>query len=97
MLHIGSLEIPTPVFILVISFLIGAIQFFLCYKVNAGKLRWIPTLLLALSTAVSAALIPFLDGWDRLGVILIAICCAFAALISIMGGLLGKRFSQNKI
>ena len=95
MLHFGKLDIPTHIFILAVAILVGAIQFFLTYKLKIGKLCWLPTILFAVATVILTALIPFFEDWDMLGVILLAVCSAFALIICIISGILGKCLKRK--
>ena len=96
MLHFGKLDIPTPIFVLAIAILVGGIQFLLAYKMKPGRLRWLPTVLFSVTTAILAVLIPFFEDWDMVAVIFLAICSAFALIVCIIGGVLGNHFNSAK-
>ena len=76
MLHFGSFEIRTDVFLLILFFLVFFVQLLLCFKVKNLVVRLIPSCLFALMTAVFFVLIFVFDGWDSLGFLLLAICTA---------------------
>lgn len=80
MLHFGSFEIRTDIFVYIVAAIVLLVQLLLCFKVKNKHVRLIPVYLFSLLTAVFAVLSLFFDGWDRVGFVLLAVCAAFFVL-----------------
>ena len=76
MLHFGTFEIRTDIFVLLLSILFLLLQVLLCFKVKKLFLRLIPTVLFSAATVVFALMMLFSDGWDAIGFLLFTICSA---------------------
>lgn len=85
MLHFGSFEIDTTVFVFIVSVLVLLIQLLLCFKVKSLLIRLIPTILFLSAAVIFAIMIAFSSGWDSIGWLFISLCCAFVALFCAIG------------
>lgn len=85
MLHFGSFDIRTDIFVLILSILLLTVQLLLCFKVKKTVVRIIPVCLLSCLTAVFITLIFVSEGWDSLGFLLLAICSAALLLVCGLG------------
>ncbi|MBE6608452.1 MAG: hypothetical protein E7633_07835 [Ruminococcaceae bacterium] len=81
MLHFGSFEIETDIFIYIVAAVILLVQLLLCFKVKNRHIRLIPVYLFSVLTAVFAALSFAFDHWDRVGFVVLAVCAAFFLLV----------------
>ena len=85
MLHFGSFNIRTDIFVLILSVVILTVQFLFCFKVKNTIVRLIPVCLFSCLTLVFTALIFVFEGWDSLGFLLLAICSAVLLLVCGLG------------
>ena len=85
MLHFGSFDIRTDIFVLILSAILLIAQLLLCFKVKKTVVRLIPVCLLSCLTVVFTALIFVFEGWDSLGFLIIAICSAALLLVCGLG------------
>lgn len=81
MLHFGSFEIRTDIFVYIVAAIVLLVQLLLCFKVKNKHVRLIPVYLFSLLTAVFAVLSFVFDGWDRVGFVVLAVCAAFFLLV----------------
>ncbi len=76
MLHFGSFDIRTDVFVLIMFVVVFLVQLLLCFKVKNQVIRLIPTYLFLDLTVIFAVLTFVFDGWDSVGFLFLAICTA---------------------
>ena len=76
MLHFGSIDIRTDIFILILSLLFALFQVFLCFKLKKNTFRLIPVCLTLALTVLFVALGFIFDGWDGFGFFFLAGCSA---------------------
>ena len=81
MLHFGSFEIETDIFVYIVATIVLLVQLLLCFKVKNKFIRLIPVYLFSLLTATFGILAIFFDGWDRVGFLALAACAAFFLLV----------------
>lgn len=81
MLHFGSFEIETDIFVYCVAIVILLVQLLLCFKVKNKFIRLIPIYLFSTLTAVFTVLAFVFDHWDRLGFFVLAACAAFFLLV----------------
>lgn len=99
MLHFGSFEIRTDVFLLLSALVLLGIQLLLCFKGKHIWLRLAPSVLCVAATLLFFVLIFVFDGWDRLGFLLLSLCAAsFAAVCALGWGIWGiaRKCRQEK-
>ena len=100
MLHFGSFEIETDIFVYILAAVLLVVQLLLCFKVKNKFIRLIPVYLFSLLTAVFGILAIVFDEWDRVAFVLLAACAAFLLLICGAGWALWrfvKRIRQKKL
>lgn len=75
MIHFGSFEIDTGIFVFAVSIFAMLIQLLLCFKAKKLSIRLIPTVLFLIPTIVFAILMipPFSSGWDSLAFLFLAL------------------------
>ena len=76
MLHFGSFDIRTDLFVLSIFLIVVLFQTFLCLKVKKKIVRLMPIYLTLAFTIVFIFLGLIFDGWDGFGFLFLAICSA---------------------
>ncbi len=81
MIHIGSFEIKTEIFVLIVSLILMSIQLLFCFKVKKKAVRLIPIYLTLGATVVFVILGLIFDDWDAFAFFFLAICSAFALLM----------------
>ena len=67
MLHFGSLDIRTDVFVLLLCVIVMLLQIFICFKVKRKIVRLMPMWLTLILTVVFVILGFILGGWDGFG------------------------------
>ena len=95
MLHFGTIDIRIEIFLLVLSLLAIAGQFFLCQRTKKTILRALPIVLGLVATAVFLLLSLLLKGWDGIGCLFLAIICALFTF-SLLVGYFVWRLSHKK-
>ena len=78
MIHIGSFNIKTEIFVLLVSLLLMSVQLLLCFKAKKTAVRLIPIYPLAGLTAVFVVLGFIFDDWDAVAFFFLALCSAIA-------------------
>ena len=81
MLHFGSFEIETDIFVYIVAVIVLLVQLLLCFKVKNKHIRLMPVYLFSLLTAVFRMLSFVFDDWDRVGFVVLAVCAAFFLLV----------------
>ncbi|MBQ2251349.1 MAG: hypothetical protein II329_00130 [Clostridia bacterium] len=81
MLHFGSFDIRTDIFVYIVATIVLLVQLLLCFKVKNKHIRLMPVYLFSLLTVVFGILAIFFDGWDRVGFLVLAACAAFFLLV----------------
>ena len=74
------------------------LQLLLCRKVRSLALRLAPLLVSAGSGVILGSLSLSVSGWDQLGLMILALYCAFLALVCAAGWLIAhllKKFSKR--
>lgn len=80
MLHFGTFDIRTDVFVLILLIMVAFLQMLICYKTKRLAIRLIPAFVLSTVTFVFAALGIVFDGWDSLGFFFVAFCATMLLL-----------------
>ena len=78
MIHIGSFEVKTEIFVLIVSLFQLSIQLFLCFKSKKTAVRLIPIYPTAGLTAVFVVLGFVFDDWAAFTCFFFALCSANA-------------------
>lgn len=96
MLHFGSLEIRTDIFVFAVSVAVLLLQLLLLFKVRHKFLRLIPMALSGILTAGFAVSAFFFEDWDRLGVLILALISAVPFMASVTAILIHTLFRLIK-
>lgn len=80
MLDFKIFEIRTDIFILIVSLSFFLAQLLLCFKKLRLRIRLIPVFFWAGITGAFVILMPFFDGWDAVGFLLLAVWSAIVLL-----------------
>ena len=76
MLHFGSFDIRTDVFVLLLCVIVMLLQIFICFKVKRKIVRLMPVYVTLILTVVFVILGFILGGWDGFGFFFLALCTA---------------------
>ncbi len=98
MIHIGSFEVKTEIFVLIVSLILMSIQILLCFKVKKTALRLIPVYLTSGLVAVFGVWGIHIAGLDAILFFGLAICSAFALFMCGIGWAiwwLARRIKQR--
>ena len=85
MLHFGSFEIRTDLFLLILFFLVFFVQLLLCFKVKSRAIRLLPVLLLSIPTIIFVVMSVAITGWEGIGYLFLAIFTGFMMLMCGVG------------
>lgn len=80
MLHFGTFDIRTDVFVLILLIMVAFLQMLICYKAKRLAIWLIPIFVLSTVTFVFAALGIAFDGWDSFGFFFVAFCATMLLL-----------------
>lgn len=101
MLHFGSIDIRTDIFILILSLIFAFFQAFLCFKLKKNAFRLIPVCITLALTVLFVALGFILDGWDGFGFFFLSICTAVVSAFCGIGwaiwAIFRKKNNKNDI
>ena len=81
MLHFGSFEIRTDIFVYIVAVVVLLIQLLLCSKGKNTPIRLMFVYIFSALTVVFTILALVFDGWNRVGFAMLAVCAAFFLLV----------------
>ena len=96
MLHFGTVDIRTDIFVLILFFAIILLQLLICFKVKSKILCLLPVIIFACASVILAVASLFFDTWDTVGFLFLAICSALLLIACGIGWWIWKMICKKR-